>query len=75
MDQNILILQSTPERIKLKRGTLMNKMHCVVQFTCLCLLMLGAAALQAQEPIHSTSKTPDPASSPAKMDSQPVTPQ
>ncbi|HKO96292.1 MAG TPA: cytochrome D1 domain-containing protein [Pyrinomonadaceae bacterium] len=72
MDQQI-IRQSNPARPRSKPEPLMKLMRGVVQLTCFC-LMLGAVAVQAQEPINSTPKKPVTESVPAKV-GQPITPQ
>jgi YVTN family beta-propeller protein len=74
MDQNI-IRQSNPMQLESKQGRVMKLARGVVQLTCLCLLMFGAVAVHAQEPVHSMPKKPESESSPAKVTSQPVTPQ
>lgn len=54
-----------------KQEPLMKLARGVVHFACVCLLMFGAAAVQAQEPAKAVPPKPAPESSPATVTGQP----
>lgn len=59
-----------PERPERNPEPFMKLARFVVHFGCVCLLMFGAAALQAQEPARTMPSKPAPESSPAKTAAQ-----
>ncbi len=61
-----------PER---KQEPLKKLARSVVHFTSVCLLVFGAAAVQAQEPARAVPSKPAPENSPAKTTGQPATSQ
>ena len=69
------IQRSDPERPERNQGPLMKLARRIVHFACVCLLMFGAAAAQAQEPAKAAPEKPKPESSPTNVTGQPSTTQ